>query len=179
MRRAGMMVLALALGACGNASEVTPAERAAAERWVTHEQMPLSTRPVALWHASDLPNGLLCGEIEAPAMLRDKRATLRYLYDQSGKRPWGQIEMHEGMITFSAVTQSLIDMNRGTFDNLWATSCAPYAPLLRRIAATTGIDADALGVARQAPRARTAAELVDEIEARKRQVDEMEKALQH
>jgi len=124
--------LAVAIGGCSLSPDVSPKDLRAAEAFVRKEQQPLFVRPVALWYASDEPSFLLCGEIEAPSMLRPQQSTLRYVYDRD--RGYGVVEPHEMLLTRSVVMQSLIDANRRLFDSTWQESCRPHAPVSRRIA---------------------------------------------
>lgn len=127
-------IIMTALSSCA-APDIVPSARADAERFVREDQAPLITRPVALWYAGGTPGDLMCGEIEASLLLSSKHATLRYIYSDRPESSWGQVEMHELMVTASPATQMIINANRVAFDDLWRNYCLPNAPFTRRIAA--------------------------------------------
>jgi hypothetical protein len=169
MMRIVCAILLVLLPGCTAGGGVDLAERAKAERWVRHDQLPNSVTPLAIWHANGLPGGALCGEIEAPEMLKPQHATLRYVYDTNGA---AQVEKHEGWITLSGTSQALLDTNRRLFDQLWANHCADHAPFQRRLAAWTGIDLDLMGVTGQAPLDPSVDELRAEMREREKRLNE-------
>lgn len=130
----------LLLAGCGSDSVVTPAEKAAAETWARQALAPAPFRPIALWHAQDIQQSALCGEVEAPPLLRDQRRTLRYVFDQGAERPNGQIEYHAAMMGTKPLADAAIGANRAIFDDLWRTHCAPFAPWRRQLADRLGIE---------------------------------------
>lgn len=142
MTRSGFLaLLALAaLPACLTGPEVSPDARAAAEQWAQKDQAPAIIEPVAVWYANGNSSSSICGEIEARAGLGGARKTLRYIYDPNAKRPYGQVEMHEGWMATSVATTALLDANRKIFDGMWTEHCADAAPIRRRLATSIGID---------------------------------------
>lgn len=140
MRSLLIVSAALALPSCSSAPAVAPAERKAAEQWVTRDQGVDAGRPVALWYANGTPGELLCGVVEAPAKLRGRHPTLRYVYEARPGRPNGQLEMHDGWLAAGTVAQSLLAQNQMIFNDTWTRFCAPYAPFTRKVSTLTGIN---------------------------------------
>lgn len=177
MRGVAVAMALAPLAGCTTDGGVADTDRAAAERWVEREQAPIGAKPVALWYANGSAGSALCGEIEAPATIRDRQATVRYLYDPTLKHPDGHVEMHAGWATVDPATALVVDANRKLFDDLWSRFCAPYAPVTRRLAALTGIDLDLMGVIRQPPRTLGAEELAEQRRYRVRRARELAEEL--
>ena len=128
-----VLLALLQLAACSNSNvDVATADREAAEAFLRADQAPLPVKPVSMWYATGQSGGMVCGEIEAPAALKSKQSTLRYVSDRNDGVQ--QIEMHKMWAASDPTGESILQANRNAFDNLWANYCEPYAPFSRRIA---------------------------------------------
>lgn len=118
------------LSACSKTLEVDDAARRKAEVYITKENGGApSLNFIAAWRARAEEDGLVCGEFESPPILKPTRAKLRYYFDAA--RNYGQVEMHE-MWVGPQNSMWIVEQNRALFNDMWARSCAPFAPFKSR-----------------------------------------------
>lgn len=117
------------LAGCGGpSSEITGADRAKVEAWVTKDygyRTPL--RFDSVWRAQGEPDrSMACGQFEAPPEFHGDPRYIRFIYDfQTGVH---QVEMHRLWTTGAADSQAIIDRNRELFDGIWRDQCAGFHP---------------------------------------------------
>lgn len=117
---------ALALSACSESVPAPSALKAEAEAYIQKStESPVRLEFRDAWISDAIVGSkMVCGEYKAPPSI--KEAVVRYYYNGSVKH--GQAEMHSGWVTYSSVSQSIIDTNRRLFNDMWANHCEENRP---------------------------------------------------
>jgi hypothetical protein len=122
-------IAAVAASVTLGCSSPPPLEPALAERAkaaiAAEEPVPGTVSFRTLWLAElGEANGLVCGRIDAPAVL--EKPELRVIYEDKGA--YAVVEKHELWVGGGAMGPALLEQNRQAFNRLWETACKPTDP---------------------------------------------------